>query len=94
MESYWISYVSIFIVIILQLNSNECIVGVPRNKFSLRFSRSKIINNLCSFFLFQYGSDEFGQDSPRYTSPKAAALYADPYYIGKLSNIFYLRRIF
>ncbi|XP_076241778.1 transcription factor 12-like isoform X2 [Calliopsis andreniformis] len=29
----------------------------------------------------QYGSDEFGQDSPRYTSPKAAALYADPYYI-------------
>ncbi|KAK0083544.1 hypothetical protein PV325_008640 [Microctonus aethiopoides] len=30
-----------------------------------------------------YGSDEFGQDSPRYTSPKAAALYADPYYIGK-----------
>ncbi|XP_061940932.1 transcription factor 12 isoform X13 [Apis cerana] len=28
-----------------------------------------------------YGSDEFGQDSPRYTSPKAAALYADPYYI-------------
>lgn len=33
--------------------------------------------------MFQYGSDEFGQDSPRYTSPKAAALYADPYYIGK-----------
>ncbi|XP_015110958.1 transcription factor 12 isoform X3 [Diachasma alloeum] len=29
----------------------------------------------------QYGSDEFGQDSPRYTSPKAAALYADPYYL-------------
>ncbi|XP_043255871.1 protein daughterless isoform X2 [Colletes gigas] len=29
----------------------------------------------------QYGSDEFGQDSPRYTSPKAAALYGDPYYI-------------
>nr|XP_012139555.1 PREDICTED: transcription factor 12 isoform X4 [Megachile rotundata] len=28
-----------------------------------------------------YGSDEFGQDSPRYTSPKAATLYADPYYI-------------
>ncbi|XP_043675403.1 transcription factor 12-like isoform X12 [Vespula pensylvanica] len=28
----------------------------------------------------QYGSDEFGQDSPRYTSPKAA-LYAEPYYI-------------
>ncbi|XP_015438932.1 PREDICTED: transcription factor 12 [Dufourea novaeangliae] len=28
-----------------------------------------------------YGSDEFGQDSPRYTSPKAAALYADHYYI-------------
>ncbi|XP_023288308.1 transcription factor 12 isoform X4 [Orussus abietinus] len=28
-----------------------------------------------------YASDEFGQDSPRYTSPKAAALYADPYYI-------------
>ncbi|XP_026671653.1 transcription factor 12 isoform X4 [Ceratina calcarata] len=28
-----------------------------------------------------YGSDEFGQDSPRYTSPKAAALYADSYYI-------------
>ncbi|XP_032683627.1 protein daughterless isoform X7 [Odontomachus brunneus] len=27
-----------------------------------------------------YGSDEFGQDSPRYTSPKAA-LYADSYYI-------------
>jgi len=33
-------------------------------------------------FLFQYGSDEFGQDSPRYTSPKGA-LYADSYYIGK-----------
>ncbi|XP_031781324.1 protein daughterless isoform X6 [Nasonia vitripennis] len=30
---------------------------------------------------YHYGSDEFGQDSPRYTSPKAAALYADPYYI-------------
>ncbi|KAF7393430.1 hypothetical protein HZH68_010249 [Vespula germanica] len=29
---------------------------------------------------FMYGSDEFGQDSPRYTSPKAA-LYAEPYYI-------------
>ncbi|XP_034951866.1 protein daughterless isoform X15 [Chelonus insularis] len=29
----------------------------------------------------QYGSDEFGQDSPRYTSPKAATLYAEPYYI-------------
>ncbi|XP_046423186.1 transcription factor 12 isoform X8 [Neodiprion pinetum] len=28
-----------------------------------------------------YGSDEFGQDSPRYTSPKAAALYADHYYL-------------
>ncbi|XP_076758230.1 transcription factor 4-like isoform X4 [Xylocopa sonorina] len=28
-----------------------------------------------------YGSDEFGQDSPRYTSPKGATLYADPYYI-------------
>ncbi|KAG5329788.1 DA protein, partial [Acromyrmex charruanus] len=27
-----------------------------------------------------YGSDEFGQDSPRYTSPKGA-LYADSYYI-------------
>ncbi|XP_024883968.1 transcription factor 12 isoform X1 [Temnothorax curvispinosus] len=27
-----------------------------------------------------YGSDEFGQDSPRYTSPKNA-LYADSYYI-------------
>lgn len=40
-----------------------------------------IIN--CDFHcLLQYGSDEFGQDSPRYTSPKAA-LYADSYYIGK-----------
>ncbi|KAK6620245.1 hypothetical protein RUM44_006646 [Polyplax serrata] len=29
-----------------------------------------------------YGSDEFGQDSPRYTSPKSATgLYADPYYL-------------
>ncbi|CAD6217261.1 GSCOCG00004753001-RA-CDS [Cotesia congregata] len=28
-----------------------------------------------------YGSDEFGQDSPRYTSPKATTLYAEPYYI-------------
>ncbi|XP_050445441.1 transcription factor 12 isoform X7 [Cataglyphis hispanica] len=27
-----------------------------------------------------YGSDEFGQDSPRYTSPKGA-IYADSYYI-------------
>ncbi|XP_051167860.1 transcription factor 12 isoform X8 [Leptopilina boulardi] len=33
-----------------------------------------------------YGSDEFGQDSPRYTSPKAAALYADSYYIGNYKN--------
>lgn len=33
--------------------------------------------------LLQYGSDEFGHDSPRYTSPKAATLYADPYYIGE-----------
>lgn len=39
-------------------------------------------------FLLQYGSEEFGQDSPRYTSPKAtAALYAsDPYYLGKFSS--------
>ncbi|XP_021933511.1 protein daughterless isoform X5 [Zootermopsis nevadensis] len=29
----------------------------------------------------QYGSDEFGQDSPRYTSPKTASLYGDSYYI-------------
>ncbi|XP_068083878.1 transcription factor 12 [Anabrus simplex] len=28
-----------------------------------------------------YGSDEFGQDSPRYTSPKTAALYGDSYYL-------------
>ncbi|XP_063217726.1 transcription factor 12 isoform X3 [Bacillus rossius redtenbacheri] len=28
-----------------------------------------------------YGSDEFGQDSPRYTSPKGAAIYGDSYYI-------------
>uniref|UniRef100_A0ABD2WZ02 BHLH domain-containing protein n=1 Tax=Trichogramma kaykai TaxID=54128 RepID=A0ABD2WZ02_9HYME len=28
-----------------------------------------------------YGSDEFGQDSPRYTSPKGATLYGDTYYI-------------
>ncbi|XP_069703555.1 transcription factor 12 isoform X1 [Periplaneta americana] len=28
-----------------------------------------------------YGSDEFGQDSPRYTSPKTAGLYGDSYYI-------------
>lgn len=34
--------------------------------------------------VFQYGSDEFGQESPRYTSPKtSAALYtSDPYYLG------------
>jgi len=35
------------------------------------------------FLLLQYGSDEFGQDSPRYTSPKAAGLYGDSYYIGE-----------
>jgi hypothetical protein len=34
-------------------------------------------------FSLQYGSDEFGQDSPRYTSPKAAGLYGDSYYIGE-----------
>ncbi|XP_015172382.1 PREDICTED: transcription factor 4 isoform X5 [Polistes dominula] len=28
-----------------------------------------------------YGSDEFAQDSPRYTSSKAAAIYSDTYYI-------------
>lgn len=37
---------------------------------------------LCSVLL-QYGSDEFGQDSPRYTSPKTAGLYGDSYYIGE-----------
>ncbi|XP_059473144.1 protein daughterless isoform X14 [Neocloeon triangulifer] len=31
---------------------------------------------------FAYGSDEFGQDSPRYTSPKTSAgLYGEPYFI-------------
>ncbi|KAI4496842.1 hypothetical protein M0804_000652 [Polistes exclamans] len=43
--------------------------------------RRNIIKNYLELFCLQYGSDEFGQDSPRYTSPKAAALYADPYYI-------------
>lgn len=28
-----------------------------------------------------YGSDEFGPNSPRYTSPKATALYPDAYYL-------------
>lgn len=44
------------------------------------------INDYPFFFSLplQYGSDEFGQDSPRYTSPKAATLYADPYYLGEL----------
>jgi hypothetical protein len=37
---------------------------------------------MCSLLL-QYGSDEFGQDSPRYTSPKTAGLYGDSYYIGE-----------
>lgn len=42
---------------------------------------------ICLFlFVFQYGSDEFGHDSPsRYASPKGAgagAAYQDPYYAG------------
>ncbi|KAJ8679390.1 hypothetical protein QAD02_015177 [Eretmocerus hayati] len=37
--------------------------------------------NNCKMEPHTYGSDEFGQDSPRYTSPKATALYADSYYI-------------
>ena len=41
-----------------------------------------VIALLCSLLL-QYGSDEFGQDSPRYTSPKTAGLYGDSYYIGE-----------
>jgi hypothetical protein len=41
-----------------------------------------VIAVLCSLLL-QYGSDEFGQDSPRYTSPKTASLYGESYYIGK-----------
>lgn len=42
----------------------------------------------CYVLVLQYGSEEFGQDSPRYTSPKAtAALYAsDPYYLGEFSH--------
>lgn len=47
------------------------------------------------FHLLQYGSEEFGQDSPRYTSPKAATLYADPYYIGNYAilNIIWILEI-
>ena len=41
-----------------------------------------VIAALCSLLL-QYGSDEFGQDSPRYTSPKTASLYGESYYIGE-----------
>lgn len=29
-------------------------------------------------FLFQYGSDEFGHDSPRYTSPGSGGYYLGP----------------
>ncbi|GLH11044.1 Uncharacterized protein GBIM_15897 [Gryllus bimaculatus] len=41
---------------------------------------------ICSLRLLprlRYGSDEFGQESPRYASPKSAAasLYAEPYYL-------------
>ncbi|XP_043464057.1 transcription factor 12 isoform X6 [Leptopilina heterotoma] len=43
--------------------------------------RENFAENLSFGVNVEYGSDEFGQDSPRYTSPKAAALYADSYYI-------------
>lgn len=53
-------------------------VGFPR--FLSPLFSYNLIMNIC-FLLLQYGSDEFGQDSPRYTSPKA--LYTDSYYLGK-----------
>lgn len=55
----------------------------PSSSHSFPSNVISLIPLTVNLFLLQYGSDEFGQDSPRYTSPKAAALYADPYYIGK-----------
>lgn len=36
----------------------------------------------------QYGSDDFNQDSPRYTSPKPGGLYGDSYFMGKRVSCF------
>ncbi|XP_076680186.1 transcription factor 4-like isoform X10 [Andrena cerasifolii] len=57
-------------------NSTAGAASVKRKKDALEGADGEVVTTQ-----HWYGSDEFGQDSPRYTSPKAAALYADPYYI-------------
>ncbi|XP_033209233.1 transcription factor 12 isoform X4 [Belonocnema kinseyi] len=52
------------------------VATVKRKKDSLEGPNGEVVTTQ-----HWYGSDEFGQDSPRYTSPKAAALYAESYYI-------------
>ncbi|XP_057322845.1 protein daughterless isoform X12 [Microplitis mediator] len=57
-------------------NSSAGAATVKRKKDSLDSADGEVVTTQ-----HWYGSDEFGQDSPRYTSPKAATLYAEPYYI-------------
>nr|XP_045592071.1 transcription factor 12-like isoform X5 [Procambarus clarkii] len=45
----------------------------PRDVFPAPFSAIT--------FPFQYGSDDFNQDSPRYTSPKPGGLYGESYFM-------------
>ena len=45
--------------------------------------------------VFQYGPEEFGQDSPRYASPKPNAnLYGDAYFLGMFLFFFPILNIF
>ncbi|XP_063985053.1 transcription factor 12 isoform X8 [Diachasmimorpha longicaudata] len=70
-------------------NSSAGAAAVRRKKDSLDGTESEVVTTQHwvsdkQYLTLErpvYGSDEFGQDSPRYTSPKAAALYADPYYL-------------
>ncbi|XP_074107407.1 protein daughterless-like isoform X9 [Cotesia typhae] len=55
---------------------NSGAAAVKRKKDSLDSADGEVVTTQ-----HWYGSDEFGQDSPRYTSPKATTLYAEPYYI-------------
>ncbi|EEB15551.1 protein daughterless, putative [Pediculus humanus corporis] len=64
---------------------NDVSCGRPPSKEGSK--EAKISEEMMNFLIHglfntKYGSDEFGQDSPRYTSPKSATgLYADPYYL-------------
>ena len=55
-------------------------------KLLVLMNEMKLIGPVLIWFIrLQYGSEEFPQDSPRYTSPKpgGGALYSDSYFMGK-----------